>query len=147
MPVTCDMRNSRNESGDRHFTREEWLTKTQVKGFFSRLAKLRKNGGACKSRNDEELFDEDVVEDLEDDKEEKETREELINSIVGKIVTTHPILYDTYNLWELQANDRISVFKVKMLKDICKHFELKISSKEKKIDLVNTIRNFVKKCS
>ena len=147
LQVACDMRNSRNESGDRHFTREEWLTKTQVKGFFSRLAKLRKNGGACKSRNDEELFDEDLVEDLEDDKEEKETREELINSIVGKIATTHPILYDTYNLCELQANDRISVFKVKMLKDICKHFELKISSKEKKIDLVNTIRNFVKKCS
>lgn len=26
--VPCDMRNSRNESGDRLFTREEWLTKT-----------------------------------------------------------------------------------------------------------------------
>ena len=67
LQVACDVRNSGNESGDRHFTREEWLTKTEVKGCFSRLAKLRKNGGACKSRNDEELFDEDVVEDLEDD--------------------------------------------------------------------------------
>ena len=93
------------------------------------------------------MFDEDVVEDLEDDEEEKETREELINSIVGQVATTHPILYDSYNLCELQANDWISVFKVKMLKDICKHLELKISSKEKKIALVNTIRNFVKKCS
>ena len=73
MQVACDMRNSRNESGDNHFTREEWLTKTQVKGLFLRIAKLRKNGGACKSRIDEELFVEDVVEDLEDDDEEKET--------------------------------------------------------------------------
>ena len=66
--------------------------------------------GVCKSRYDEELFDEDVVEDLEDD--EEETREELINSSVGKTATTHPILYDTYNLCELQAKDQISVFKV-----------------------------------
>ncbi len=42
LQVASDMRNSRSESGDRHFTREEWLTKTQIKGFFSHLAKLRK---------------------------------------------------------------------------------------------------------
>lgn len=147
LQVACDMRNSRDECGDRIFTREEWLTKTQIKGVFSRVAKLRKKGSARKSSKAEELFEDDIVEDFEDDEEENELREELINSIIDKIGATHPILYDTYNLCELQADDRISIFKVKMLKDICKHFELKISSKDKKIDLVNRICNFVQKCS
>ncbi len=60
------------------------------------------------------MFDDDVAEDMEDDKEEKELGEELINDIVEKIGTTHPILYDTYNLCELQAEDQISVFNIKM---------------------------------
>ena len=44
--VEKDMRNSRNTSDDRQFSRNEWLTKTQIKGFFSRLAaKQRKHHG------------------------------------------------------------------------------------------------------
>ena len=38
--VATDRRKAKNQSGDRLFTREEWLTATQVKGFFSRLSKL-----------------------------------------------------------------------------------------------------------
>jgi hypothetical protein len=147
LQVACAMKNSRDECGDRIFTREEWLTKTQIKGFFSRVAKLRKKGGARKSSKAEELLEDDIIEDFEDDEEENELREELINDIIDKIGVTHPILYDTYNLCELYADNRISIFKVKMLKDICKYFELKHSSKDKKIDLVNRISNFVQKCS
>ena len=35
------MRNARDEQNNRLFTREEWLTKTQIQGFFSRLAANR----------------------------------------------------------------------------------------------------------
>ena len=57
--VACDMRNSRNESGDRLFTREEWLTKTQIKGFFSRVAKLRRKG--VKASNIEKAIGGDIA--------------------------------------------------------------------------------------
>ena len=36
-----------------------------------------------KSRNDEQVFDEDVAEDLKDDEEEKEIREELVKALSG----------------------------------------------------------------
>ena len=40
--VAVDMRNAKNESNERLFTREEWLTKSQVQSFFSRLAAMRR---------------------------------------------------------------------------------------------------------
>ncbi len=33
------MREAKNQAGDRLFTREDWLTTTQVKEFFSHLLK------------------------------------------------------------------------------------------------------------
>ena len=35
--VSTDMQNARDEQNNRLFTRDEWLTKTQIKAFFSRL--------------------------------------------------------------------------------------------------------------
>ena len=40
--VAVDMRNAKNESNARLFTREQWLTKSQVQSFFSRLAAMRR---------------------------------------------------------------------------------------------------------
>ena len=40
--VAMDMRNAKNESNARLFTREQWLTKSQVQSFFSRLAAIRR---------------------------------------------------------------------------------------------------------
>ena len=43
--VVSDMRSAKDDNNSRLFSREEWLTKTQVKGFFSRLATARKRRG------------------------------------------------------------------------------------------------------
>ena len=40
--VSTDMRNARDEQNNRLFTRDEWLTKTQIKAFFSRLTAKRR---------------------------------------------------------------------------------------------------------
>ena len=37
------IRNARNERNERLFEREEWLTKTQITSFFSRLASRQKS--------------------------------------------------------------------------------------------------------
>ena len=40
--VAQDRRKAKSENGDRLFFREEWLTKSQIQGFFSRLSSSRK---------------------------------------------------------------------------------------------------------
>ena len=40
--VAVGMRNAKNESNARLFIREQWLTKSQVQRFFSRLAAMRR---------------------------------------------------------------------------------------------------------
>lgn len=39
--VAADMRTAGNMDGSRIFKREHWLTKSQVQGFFSRMAATR----------------------------------------------------------------------------------------------------------
>ena len=49
--VAADMRTARNLDGSRMFERKDWLTKSQVQGFFSRLAaSRRKQGNKCRLR-------------------------------------------------------------------------------------------------
>ena len=47
--VSMDMRNAKTADGKRVFSRDEWLTKVQIKGFFSRLAaaKRKRMTGEC----------------------------------------------------------------------------------------------------
>ena len=46
--VTTDMRKACDESGQRIFSRENWLSSNQVKNFFSRLAAKKKGNICCK---------------------------------------------------------------------------------------------------
>ena len=39
--VSADMRNARDEENNRRFSRQEWLSKNQIKSYFSRLASAR----------------------------------------------------------------------------------------------------------
>jgi len=43
--VAVDMRTSRKPDGSRMFERKDWLTRSQVQGFFSRLAATRRRKG------------------------------------------------------------------------------------------------------
>jgi hypothetical protein len=52
--VERDMRNSRDSSNQRRFKRNEWLTKTQIKSFFSRLVASRRKNLAGFSIDQEE---------------------------------------------------------------------------------------------
>lgn len=140
--VAAEMRTTRDEDGRRRFTREEWLSGSQIKGFFSRFAKKRRKQAHS------ETSIADTEEDLdEEDQEEEEIREELIRNIVSSMNVTHPIVYDTYNLCELYRNKKLSVFKVIMLREICTHFELSWKKKDKKADLIDGIAGMIRGCS
>ena len=135
--VATDMRKAKNQSGDRLFTREEWLTTTQVKGFFSRLSKLFKQKLATLDPEVSTL-ELNILED-EDDEEEKVQREILISEIKDQIQVTHPIFYDTFDLCEMYHNNQLPTFKVTMLKEICAYFDIKFKSKDKKSDIIKRL--------
>ena len=89
--VAVDMRNAKNESNARLFTREQWLTKSQVQSFFSRLAAMRrKDQGVIGISLDEE---EDVQCVQENSK-----RQDLVDKVNEEIKVSYPICYDTYDL-------------------------------------------------
>ena len=106
--VENDMRSARNERNEKRFTRDEWLTASQIKNFFSRLSAARKKHGNEKARvlmsDLESSEDEDLLAIAQDICDQ-----ELVDSIV----------YDVYNLCDYFKKNKLNVFSVKMLKSIC----------------------------
>ena len=43
------MRNSKLAHGERHFSREEWLSKAQIRSFFSRIRAARRKQAVLQS--------------------------------------------------------------------------------------------------
>ena len=80
--VSNDMRKARDEQNNRLFAREEWLTKSQVQGFFSRLAatRRRQQGSAEIDFNPRDLL-------LEDEEFE---RQRLIAEVANELRPQRP---------------------------------------------------------
>lgn len=147
MDVEKEMRNARDVNNCKRFTREEWLTSTQIKGFFSRLAARRKRSN---SQMQEDIYVEEIeeeeIEDVEAEREEF-TRQEIMNAISDTLNVEHPVIYDVYDLCELYKEKRLHVFNVSMLKEICKHFEISFKSKDRKQVLIEKIEQMLADCS
>ena len=58
----------------------------------------------------------------------------------------HPLMYDVYNLCEMAYENKLSSFKVKMLREICKHFEISIHSRDTKPTLVKKLSDMARDC-
>ena len=138
--VSADMRNAQDEENNRRFSREEWLSKNQIKSYFSRLASAKRKG--------QQKDDVDDREELEDilGEEEENSRQLLINNIIEKIGLRHPVCYDVYDLCEFCKGSKLSKFNVVMLKAILKNFDISFKSKDRKNDLVEHLTAFVQKC-
>jgi len=139
--VEKDMRTARNPSNERQFSCTEWLTKTQIQGFFSRLAASRRKeqgllGMSLETEEDKEC----LVKDTE--------RQELLDKIADEVGLKHPITFDVYDLCEYYHKNKLSAFNVQMLKNILSHLEVPFKSKDKKSIVISKLRevNGVCKC-
>ena len=83
--VAKDMRNARTQDNQRLFGREDWLTKLQVQGFFSRLASARRKQGWCRADMSEEG-------DEGDDREVGEQRH-AVEEVIENLGLKHPLNY------------------------------------------------------
>ena len=110
------------------------MKESQIKVFFSGLASSRKRSTPLETEKgpDEEW-------------EEYENELELLNSIHERIGLKHPIIYDTFNLYEYAAKGRLSKLNT-ILKEILDYYGIAFTSKERKQDFATKIEEMVKEC-
>ena len=133
--VAADMRTSRKPDGSRMFERKDWLTRSQVQGFFSRLAATRRKQG------NQEVLIEDVYAE-----EEEQERHGVLENVAAQLSPRHPICYDSYCLCDLSRDEKLDSFSVVMLKEILRYFEIPFASKERKKNLVVYLSKFLEGC-
>ena len=134
------MRKARNNDGSRKFSREEWLTKTQIKSFFSRLSAARRKQQSNLDDGDEELLEE------EHEYRKEENLQEEVKDMFRELTVEHPIFYDGYDICDHVKSGLISKFTVKILKDICEYFDVAFKSRDTKAILLSKITCIVKEC-
>lgn len=78
-----------------------------------------------------------------DEEHLRETRE----AVLGEIGLTHPILYDIYDLCTFARQEKLPTFKVKMLREICTHFDLPFRSRDTKAVFVAKVKEMISECS
>ena len=81
---------AKDTSGNPFFTSEEYLTQSQIAGFFLRLASKKR----LESEDDKDLLD---IENIEGASNEAQL-EELTSMASQAVGLVHPISYDNYNL-------------------------------------------------
>ena len=130
---------ARDEQNNRLFAREEWLTKSQVQGFFSRLAatRRRQQGSAEIDFNPRDLL-------LEDEEFEMQR---FIAEVANELRPQHPLSYDAFNLCASARKNQLNQFNVAMLKQILCHFEIPFKSRDRKKDLIQQLMSFIEECT
>lgn len=136
--VAQDMRHAKHEDGSRRFTVDEFLAPQQIKSYFSRMAAKFRQG----SHDVADEWDGQAV-------AEQEAYSSARAHILEECRLTHPITYDTYNLCELYARNKLTKLNVPILRIICSHFEMEIDNLPLRLKkpYVQLIEELVRSCS
>ena len=139
--VSQDMRYAKSDDGSRRFSVNECrfsvsvLTSQQIKSYFSRAAAKLRSG---KPRNN----DENDAKAIEDGFSTREV-------VIKECQITHPVIYDTYNICDMCAANKLKTLRIAMLRLICNHFDLDIDgiSETRKAPFIKLISELVASCS
>ena len=106
--VARDMRYARSQEGGKLFTVSEFLTEQQIQSYFSRRAsKLRHSH----SEDPESDQDEDIM------AAEEEIAHENVRAVVlEEMGIRHPIVFDTFNFWDMHKAGKLRHLSVSMLR-------------------------------
>lgn len=118
------------------FEAEEFLTETQIRGYFSRrTAKLRH--GYEPDSDDEAAVEEET--------NYSTTR----NLVVQDLGIQHPVTYHQYNLCEMFCNNKLSNLSIKLLQDICASMDIDTDSitTRRKAPYVALLSEAIQQCS
>ena len=136
--VAQDMRHAKHEHGSRRFTVDEFLAPQQIKSYFSRMAAKLRQGS-------HEVADEWDTQAVAEQDAYSSTRAHILEE--RQLI--HPITYDTYNLCELYARNKLTKLSVPILRIICNHFEMEIDNLPLRLKkpYVKLIEELVRSCS
>ena len=104
------------------FDRTEWLSNIQIQGLFSRLC-LKQRSKIQQELDDATDADDHLIEASASDVDEGCIREAR-NTVIDEIGLKHPIMFDIDDVCSLAREARLPSLKVKMLRDMCEHFDL-----------------------
>ena len=135
--VAQELRYARDESGNRRFTIEEFLTPQQVQSYFSRMA--------AKLKNRQEATTEADIAAAEDQASYSLTRAAALQNCQ----LVHPIVYDSFNLCNLSASNGFKKLTIGMLRLICDYFDLDIADipTSRKTPYIQLLSSLVQTCS
>jgi len=109
--VAKDMRNARTHDIQRLFGREDWITKLQVQGFFSRLASARRKQGWYRADTGKEVDEGDEVGGIR----------HAVEGVIENLGLKHPIIFDVYNLRQYYHSNKLPSFNVERRVGISKY--------------------------
>ena len=109
------------------------MTAQQISSFFSREAKrlrgLDSNDAAAA---------------------EEESNIQMLHEVVREsLLVDHPLRYEELNICNLVKDEKLSTLTLQKLKDICEHFEIDISSlnKKRKAPYITKIKDLQDQCT
>ena len=120
--VAKAMFSTRDVSGKKLFSAGEYLTATQISGFFSRLASKK-----TLQSKDQESADETGESDDKSSLIEESAMQEITDLVVREMALGYPLIYDVYNICDMVSNSKMKNFLVSMLDLICQHFGIDTS--------------------
>ena len=135
--VARNMRYEKDERGKRRFTVDEFLSPQQVQSYFSRAAAKLKN-------KQEEITEEDIA------AAEEQAAYSLIRAtVLDKCELVHPIVYQSFNLCNMDAPKDYKKLTIAMLRSMCEYFDLDVSdiSATRKGPYIDLLTSLVQECS
>ena len=135
--VARSMMSAVDSQGKRMFSSEEFMTASQVAGFFSRLA-VKKS-----------LFDDDDLEEEIECATQEATIEELTNKVSRELLPGHPIMWNKYNLCKMTSGRKLNTTKLSVakLRDICAGFDIAVDvAIKRKQPYADKIEEYCQKC-
>ena len=136
--VAREMRHKKNESGNRLFAVDEFLTPQQVQSYFSRMAAKLKN------RHDEDIAEEDITA-----AEEEDAYSLTRATVIDQCRLTHPIVFESFNLCILYASSGFKKLSIAVLRTMCEHFDFEVGSisRSRKAPYIALLSSLVEECS
>ena len=146
--VAKDIRTACTIDGETMFVRTEWLSNVQTQSFFSRLCLKQRSKIQQESDDVIDADDEDdhLIEASASDVDEECFREAR-NTVMDEIGLKHPVLFDIYDVCSLAREARLPSLKVKMLRDMCKHFELAFKMQDTNAAPLAKMEEMISECS
>ncbi|KAK2564072.1 hypothetical protein P5673_012293 [Acropora cervicornis] len=128
------MRNSKLAHGERRFSRKEWLSKAQIRSFFSRIRAAGRKQAVLQS---ERQIDVDSEDDFGCMKSNYLIKPLKKMNLGIKLWTKSMCDILWFTISTIYVNYQLTKFNVTMLKEICNYLEIQVKYRDTKMVILD----------